>query len=199
MSSILSKVETLEDSTIDKLYYEQLRAKEKIKLEEELDCSITQIRSRIEGYITEMERGDEFRVVTGTGILGNVKENMKKLPFIAVSYRPKFLLKPKTDVIGAVESMDDYLTKRAVDKYEITIPVPLRILEEMNIANKLKEKVSWMATKTTYKISDDMFIISSMSDNDFMMQAYFSPENRKNGIRTLTDIAKKFEEHFKPS
>jgi hypothetical protein len=169
MSSILSKIETLEESTIDKLYYEQLPPKEKIKLEEELGCSITQIRSRIEGYITDMEREDKLRVITGTGVIGNAKENMRKLPFIGVSYRPNFLLKSKTDLIGAIESIDNHLTGRAIDKYEITVPIPLRILEEMNVANKLREKASWMASKTTYKISDDMFIISSMSDNDFMM------------------------------
>ena len=68
MSFLLSKLDELEERTVDGFYTNQLSPKERLELEERLGCSVTQIKSRIEGFVTFLEKKD-FKAGVGIGFL----------------------------------------------------------------------------------------------------------------------------------
>ena len=199
MSYIVSKLSKMEEAIIDRLYNEQIPSKERIGLEEQLDCLISQTKSRIEGWLTDIEKADRFSVVLGTGIIAKMESGTvepRKLPYAAVIYAPKFLEKDFEKFLRTRDSLDSYLSEKAIDVQTMTIPVPLRIIGEMRLANAMNKQASWMGTKTSYFISNDNILTTSLADNGFSIQSYFPRENRKNGFASLVDITKEFENNL---
>jgi len=193
MSSILSQLEKLEESILDNLYYKSLLPKEKLQLEEKMNCSITQIKSRVEGYVTDIKR-KKYRVVVGTGILSG--RNVRgKFPYAAVIYEPELLMEKRKELKRAVKLTMTYLTGKASDVIPV-LGVPLRVLEEVNIANVLGKRAMWIGFKDIYIISEDLAIVYGFSGSGITIQAYFPRKERKKGIASLVNIAKKFESYL---
>jgi len=198
MSFLLSKLNELEESEVDELYKEQLSTGEKLELEKALGCSIVQLKSKVEGWVTFFEKGD-FKIGLGIGVLVNRRKNtVKKIPYVAVGYNPKLIqTKTPAEFTGSLELLENYLQGLSENSEE-TLSVPLRILEEARKATEAGKKFDWNSFPSrTYEITPDLSVRPNISDSGFSLIAYSPKEKRKYGIEILTNAAKLFEEHFK--
>lgn len=198
MSFLLSKLDELDENTVDELYNKQLSTEEGLELEKALDCSVIQLKSKVEGWVTFFKKGN-FRVGLGIGVLANRRENtMKKLPYVGVGYDPQLIQsKTPSEFIESLGSLEDYLQKLS-EKSEESLSIPLRILEEAKTATELGKKFDWnILSSRTYEIPPGLSVRPNVSDSGFSIVEYYPKEKRKDGIRVLISAAKYFEEYFR--
>jgi len=197
MSFLLSKLDELGENTVDELYNRQLSTEERLELEKALDCSVIQLESKVEGWVTFFKKGN-FRVGLGIGVLANRRENtVKKLPYVAVGYDPQ-LIQSKTppEFIGSLGLLENYLQQLS-EKSEKSLSIPLRILEEAKTATELGKKFDWsIFSSRTYEIPPGLSVRPNVSDSGFSIVGYYPREKRKDGIRVLINAAKLFEKYF---
>jgi hypothetical protein len=199
MSAIVEKIEKLDRSVLEKFYRKKLSGDELAKLENQLNLSIDQNKSRVKGsWLTDMEDEDgNFRMTMGMGMRYSTKKQVySKQPYVAVTYLPKWTnLQSEEKGVKASRYIREYLKKKAKATFPV-LGIPVRILEEANAASHVGIPFTYVAEKTAYKIPDEYTVIYTLSPYGIGFQIYFEGNKIQDALSLLKEIAKKFESFF---